>query len=75
MYPSIGTYTSDRTSQNIARIFVDLWASVRNSNVWVKMTEQDKKSLENKLEINGDDFKVETNFMVEISQKLRDRNF
>ena len=35
-------------SQNIARIFVDLWASVRNSNVWVKMTEQDKSSLQNK---------------------------
>jgi len=48
MYPSIGTYTSDRTPQNIARIFVDLWASVRNSNVWVKMTEQDKSSLQNK---------------------------
>jgi hypothetical protein len=28
--------------------YVNLWASVRNSNVYTKMTEQDKKTLENK---------------------------
>ena len=48
MYPSLNVLSANRTAQNIAKIFVDLWASVRNSNVWVKMTEQDKKSLENK---------------------------
>jgi hypothetical protein len=48
MYPSIGVFSSKRDSDSIAKIFVDLWASVRNSNVWVKMTEQDKSSLKNK---------------------------
>jgi hypothetical protein len=48
IYPSLGSYTSNRTVTNIVKQYVNLWASVRNSNVYTKMTEQDKKTLENK---------------------------
>ena len=48
IYPSLGSYESSRTVINAVKQYVNLWASVRNTNVYVKMTEQDKKSLENK---------------------------
>jgi hypothetical protein len=48
IYPSLGSYASNRSVVNIVKQYVNLWASVRNSNVYTKMTEQDKKSLENK---------------------------
>ena len=48
IYPSIGSYQSERTVVNAVKQYVDLWASVRSNNVYTKMTEQDKKSLENK---------------------------
>jgi hypothetical protein len=48
IYPSIGSYQSARNIQNVVKQYVNLWASVRSANVYTKMTEQDKKSLENK---------------------------
>jgi hypothetical protein len=46
--PSLGTYTANRTIQNAVKQYVNLWASVRNSNVYTKLTEQDKNNIENK---------------------------
>ena len=48
IYPSISSYKSARNIQNVVKQYVNLWASVRSANVYTKMTEQDKKSLENK---------------------------
>jgi len=48
IYPSISSYQSARNIQNVVKQYVNLWASVRSANVYTKMTEQDKKSLENK---------------------------
>jgi len=48
IYPSIGSYQSSRNIPNVVKQYVNLWASVRSANVYTKMTEQDKKTLENK---------------------------
>lgn len=48
IYPSIGSYQSARNIPNVVKQYVNLWASVRSANVYTKMTEQDKKTLENK---------------------------
>jgi hypothetical protein len=46
--PSIGSYSVERSLQNAVKQYVNLWASVRNPNVYTKLTEQDKTNIENK---------------------------
>jgi hypothetical protein len=46
--PSIGSYSVNRSLQNAVKQYVNLWASVRNSSVYNKLTEQDKTNIENK---------------------------
>jgi hypothetical protein len=46
--PSIGSYSTNRTLQNAVKQYVNLWAAVRNPDVYNKLTEQDKTNIENK---------------------------
>lgn len=50
------SFLSDKSPQNIIKIYVSSWPVIRNGNVYDKLTEQDKKKLENALEKANDLF-------------------